>query len=114
MSDPITPLTPEQTAAQEALAEKEPLIEQDAVAVDKMLAKVVLDAPPDVTISEQAGVLAYTRRGFKGFYGRWMSRFLNLFQRDHGARATAGGNAEAEEAIAYGNKSGLLNQTKGE
>lgn len=110
MSDPVTPLTPAQTAAAEAKADHEGILEQDAVAVDKAIAKIVLNAPPDVTISEQAGVLAYKDKGFKGFYGRWMSRFLNLFQRNHGAKATAGGNAEAEEAIEYGDQSGLINQ----
>lgn len=113
MSDPVTPLTPQQTAQQEQEALHEPLIEQDLVAVDKMLAKVVLDAPPDVTISEQAGVLAeeYPKGGgIKGLYGRWMSRFLDFFQKDHGAKATAGGNAQAEEAIEYGEKSGLLDK----
>lgn len=106
--NPVTPLTPQQTAAQEAKADHEGILEQDAVAVDKAIAKIVLNAPPDVTISEQAGVLAYNDKGFKGFYGRWMSRFLNLFQKNHGSKATAGGNAEAWGAIRYGDKSGLI------
>lgn len=113
MSDSVQPLTPAQTAAQEQKAEHEPWAERALVADDKAIAANLLDAPPDVTISEQAGVLAeeYPKGGgLKGFYGRWMSRFLDIFQKDHGAKATAGGNAEAEEAIEYGDKSGLLNK----
>lgn len=107
MSNPVHPLTAQQTKAVEAKAKAEAYPERVAVALDKAIAAIG-DAPPDVTISEAAGVAAYKDRGFKGFYGRWMSRFLNLFQADHGANATAGGNAEAEQAIQYGNKSGLL------
>lgn len=107
MNDAVTPLTAEQVAAQEARAAHEPYPERVAVALDKTVAAIA-DAPPDVTISEVAGADAYTAKGIRGFYGRWMCRFLNLFQSDHGAKATAGGNAEAEQAIEYGNKSGLL------
>lgn len=107
MSNPIKPLTLDQVAAQEAKAAKEPYPERVAVALDKAIATIA-DAPPDVTISEVAGVDAVDAKGIRGFYGRWMSRFLDIFQSDHGAKATAGGNAEAEEAIEYGDQSGLL------
>lgn len=107
MSNPITPLTPEQQAAQAAKAQKERYPERVLVALDKAIATIG-GATPDVTISEVAGVDAVKDKGLKGFYGRWMSRFLNLFQRDHGAKATAGGNAQASEAIEYGDNSGLL------
>ncbi|MBU6232179.1 hypothetical protein KGP36_06050 [Patescibacteria group bacterium] len=115
MSNLVQPLSPAQTANEEAKADAEPILEQDAVAVDKAFAKIVLNAPPDVTVSEQAGVIAYKYPkggGIKGWYGRTMSRFLNFFQRNHGADATAGGNAEALQAIQYGNESGLLNEEK--
>lgn len=112
MSSPIIPLTPEQTATQEAQAKEEPYVERAAVAVDKAIETVVFDGPPDVTMSEAAGVAAVKDKGFEGEVGKLVSEGLDLFQKDHGAKATAGGNAQAEEAIEYGDQSGLINEGK--
>jgi len=111
MSNPVTKLTPGQTAKQMQQAKTEGYFERVLVGEDKEIATIA-GATPDTTISEDAGIAAVEDKGFKGFYGRWMSRVLNLFQKDHGAKATAGGVAQAEEAIAVAEKSGLIDEEK--
>lgn len=109
MSNPVTPLTKAQTAAQEQRATHEPYLERDLVAIDKTIATFA-GATPDTTISADAGIAAVRDRGFKGWYGRAMSRFLNLFQPDHAAKAVAGDAAQAEEAERVMRDSGLINR----
>jgi len=111
MSNPVTPLTPEQTAAQEARAIHEPYIERDLVAIDKTIATFA-GATPDTTISADAGIAAVKDKGFKGWYGRTMSRFLNLFQSDHAAKAVAGDEAQATEAERVMEASGVIDVRK--
>lgn len=107
MSNPVTPLTAAQVAAQESRGKHESYPVRVLVALDKAIA-VAAGGTPDVTISADAGVAAYRDKGFKGFYGRTMSGFLGLFQKNHGAAATAGDVGEAEEAYAFAQSSGLL------
>ena len=91
MSDPITPLTPEQLAAQEAQAAKEGYVHRDLVALDQ-LANVLSGGFPDETISSRSA-----RADLKGrWWGRAMSWFLDRFQKNHGAKAMAGDLERAE------------------
>ena len=103
MSDPITPLTPAQTQVQEAKAAKEGYAHRDLVALDQFL-NVMADGSPDETISSRAA-----RADEKGkLWGRVLSRFLNLFQSDHGAKAQAGDVERAEVVEAIEKQSGGL------
>lgn len=93
MSDGITPLTPEQIAAQEAQASKEGYVKRNLIALD-MEANSLLDGKPDETISSRWARAA--ERGSKlGIIG---SKLLDLFQRNHGAKAQAG-DVERAKAI---------------
>lgn len=83
--DPIQPLTPEQTAAQEAKAIHESYIHRVLVGMDQFL-NVVGDGKSDMTISTRAGLAA--QHG--SVVGKALSEFLNVFQKDHGAKAAAG------------------------
>lgn len=105
--NPVAPLTPQEAADREQQASHEPYIERVLVAADKTIATVA-GATPDTTISADAGIASYRDHGFKGLYGRWMSRFLDLFQKNHGAKAVAGDLAQAQEAEQKMKESGLL------
>ena len=111
MSNPVTPLTPEQTAAQEVRATHEPYIERDLVAIDKTIATFA-GATPDTTISADAGIAAVKDKGFKGWYGRTMSRFLNRWQKNHAAKAVAGDEAQAKAAERVMESSGVIDVRK--
>ena len=102
MSDPITPLTPEQAAVQEQQAAKEGWIHRDLVAVDIAANVVVLKGQPDETISSHAA-----RADEQGkFWGKAMSRFLDFFQADHGPKAQAGDIERAENVEKLEEQSG--------
>src|SRR5581483_5034117 len=90
MSDPVTPLTQAQTAQQEAQVSKEGYIHRDLVALDQFV-NVVADGKPDETISSRAA--RADESGKK--WGKAMSWFLDLFQKDHGPKAQAGDVARA-------------------
>lgn len=95
MSDenPITPLTPEQTAAQEARTLRENPVVRDLVALDQA-ANVLTGGLPDETISSRLARDAEKHRRA----GEIGSMILDLFQKDHGAKAEAGDLARAERA----------------
>lgn len=101
MIDPITPLTPEQTAQTEAKVAKEGYVHRDLVALDQA-ANVVTGGLPDETISSRAA--RASRQG--KLWGRALSRFLNLFGKDHGAKAQAGDIERAEAVVAVEKSSG--------
>jgi hypothetical protein len=103
MSDGITPLTPEQVAAQEAKTAKEGFIKRDLVALD-MLANVLADGHNDETISSR---LARDAEQHK-VVGEIGSKVLDVFQRDHGAKAQAGDLERAEAIVLIEKKSGGL------
>lgn len=85
MSDPITPLTPAQVAQQETQAAHEGYLHKDLVGLDQF-ANVLADGNPDETISSRSARAAEQGKT----WGVWMSKFLNLFQADHGPKAQAG------------------------
>lgn len=95
MTDPITPLTPEETAAAEQRALHEGFLHRLLGAADVFL-NVASGGKPDMTISTRAALAA--QHGSE--VGRVLSEFLNEFQPDHGAKAAAGdqARADAEEA----------------
>jgi hypothetical protein len=101
LADPIKPLTPQQTTAQENKAAAEGYLHRDLVGLDQFV-NVLADGKPDETISSRAA-----RADLKGkWWGRTMSRFLNLFQPDHGAKAEAGDAERAETIEKAENSSG--------
>jgi hypothetical protein len=98
MPDPITPLTPEQVKSQEAKAAAESYLHREAVAVD-IFANETMGGKMDMTISTRAAIADTQGK----WWGRTMSRFLNLFQSDHGAKAAAG-DAERAQALEQAEK----------
>lgn len=90
MSDGITPLTPSQAHAKEKSALKEGYAVRVLIALDQF-ANVLIGGHPDETISARAARAA--ENGER--WGIGMSKFLDLFQRDHGAEAQAGDVARA-------------------
>jgi hypothetical protein len=85
MNNPVTLLTPEQIAAQESRAAKEGYLVRDLIALD-MGVNVITDGLPDETISSRLA-----RAALKGkWWGKAGSKVLDLFQKDHGAKAMAG------------------------
>jgi hypothetical protein len=94
MTDGITPLTTAQVAAQEAQASKEGYIKRDLIALD-MGVNVLCDGLPDETISSRwaRGAEEHHKLDELG------SKFLDLFQHDHGAKAQAGDTERAVRVI---------------
>jgi hypothetical protein len=103
MSDPVTPLTPEQVAYQEARAGKEGYVHRSLVGLDQFT-NVLTGGEPDETISSRAA-----RADEQGkFWGRAMTRFLNFFQSDHGPKAQAGDVERAKVVAGLEDTSGGL------
>jgi hypothetical protein len=100
----VTPLTGAQTAMQEARAKQEGYFIRVLIAVD-MAANVALGGQEDETISSDTALMARKHE----FVGVVLSRMLDLFQKNHGAKAAAGDleRAQTEEATVTG--SGLVN-----
>lgn len=84
MSDPITPLTPPQVAEHEASAAHEGYLHRVTEEAD-VLVNVATGGKQNETISSRAA--RADERGSK--FGKLLSGFLDLFQRDHGATAIA-------------------------
>lgn len=89
MSDPVTPLNGEQTETAEQNTAREGYVRRDLVGLDQF-ANVVTGGLPDETISSRMARWSTEGKGLTRFAGRAMSRFLDWFQRDHGAHAEAG------------------------
>ena len=102
--DPITPLTPQQAAQQEAQAAKEGWLHRSLVAVDIMANVVILRGQPDETISSHAARAAEQGKA----WGRAMSRFLDWFQADHGAKAVSGDLERAQNIENIEKNSGII------
>jgi hypothetical protein len=103
MSDPVTPLTPAETAAVKAQVVKEGYVHRTLVGFDQFV-NVAADGLPDETISARSARAA--ERG--SFWGKAMSRFLNLFQKNHGPQAVAGDLERAEAVEKTEKTSGLV------
>jgi hypothetical protein len=103
MSNPITPLTAAQAQKQASQAAQEGYLHRDLVALDQGV-NVALDGKPDETISSRAARAALAGSA----WGRHVSAFLNLFQKDHGAKAQAGDVERAEAVEKLEDQSGGL------
>jgi hypothetical protein len=103
MSDPITPLSPAQTATQEVQASKEGYVLRLLIAAD-MFANVMLGGHEDETISTDTGLMATKHQ----FVGVVVSRALDLFQSDHGAKAGAGDLERAQQEVIRLETSGVV------
>ena len=101
----ITPLNEEQTAAEEQQAGRERYPVRVLVGLDQFV-NVTCDGKPDETISSRAARAAVSGK----WWGKALSRFLDCFQRDHGADAEAGDLERAQQAGEIELKSGTLNQ----
>lgn len=109
MSNPITPLTPEQTAAREAHSLQEPYIERALIGALDMPINVVTDGLPDETLSSRFA--RWSRmEGWRKYVGGFMCQMLNIPQKDHGADAVAGDAARAQRVLDAENASGIINQ----
>jgi hypothetical protein len=101
--NPITPLTSDQVAQQEAQAAHEAYIRRLLVGFDQFM-NVVTDGDPDETISSRAA-----RAAEKGKpWGVAMSKFLDVFQKDHGAKAQAGDLERAQAVVELEQTPGAL------
>ena len=101
MSTGITPLTPAQTATAEQKASQEAYPERFLIALD-MFMNVLTDGDPDETISSRSARAAQQGKT----WGIEMSKFLDLFQKNHGSKAQGGDVARAQTVIAAEVKSG--------
>jgi hypothetical protein len=99
----VTPLDGTQTAMQEAQARKEGYVLRVLIAID-MAANVALGGQEDETISSDTALMARKHE----FVGVVVSRMLDLFQHNHGAKAAAGDLARAEAEEATVRASGLV------
>lgn len=106
-TDPIIPMTQAQWDAQKATTVKEGILHKDLVAIDIAANVIVFHGQEDETISSHSARAA--EQGKR--WGRWMSKFLNLFQKNHGAKAQAGDVARAEIVEQLEEKSGVLTST---
>jgi hypothetical protein len=104
--DPITPLDPGSTQQQEAQAAHEGWVHRSLVAFDQAVNVIVLRGQPDETISSHSARAAL--EGKK--WGVVMSKFLNLFQKDHGAKAIAGDEQRAENVERIEDGSGAISR----
>lgn len=105
MKDPIIqPLDPESTKKAEQAATKEGYIHRSLVGLDQFM-NVLTGGHPDETISSRSARAA--EKGKK--WGKAMSGFLNLFQRNHGPKAQAGDTARAKEVEKLEKESGGIN-----
>jgi hypothetical protein len=98
MSTGITPLTPDQIAAQEMQALHEGYIKKLLVGLD-MFVNVSMDGSPDETISSRAARWATNGTGIKRHVGILVSKGLDLVQKDHGAKAEAGDLGRGENVV---------------
>lgn len=104
--DPITPLTPAQTATQEQQAAQEGYLKRDAIAVDIAANEILLKGQMDETISSHAARAATEGK----LWGKILSSVLNWFQADHGAKAEAGDLERAKNTVRIEESTGDLNK----
>lgn len=108
MSGPTVPLTPSETAAKEAKALKEGYVHRALVGLDQFV-NVLTGGLPDETISARSARAAEQGKG----WGVAMSKFLNLFQANHGPKAQAGDAARAQRVTSVEKASGGIDSGQG-
>lgn len=103
MDSGITPLTPAQEEKSKASAAREGYFQRILVGAD-VEANIITGGHPDETISSRAA-----RDAAKGhLFGKLLSKVLDIFQRNHGAKAVAGDLERAEIAERLEETSGIL------
>lgn len=103
MSEPVTPLTPAQEAKAASQERKEGYVHHVLIAFDQFV-NVIAGGHPDETISARAGRAAEQGK----VWGKVMSRFLDVFQKNHGAKAVAGDATRAVDVDGLEQLSGLI------
>lgn len=98
-----TPLTPAEYAEQKKQVSREGYVNRSLVAIDQCI-NVITGGNPDETISSRLARAA--ERGSR--FGILGSKFLNLFQPNHGVGAQAGDVERAEAVISVEQSSGAL------
>lgn len=106
MSEPITPLTPAETATEEAQAASENFAVRDLVAVD-VFASELTGGPADETISTRLAIDSVEGHGISKEMGKVGSAILDKFQSDHGADSAAGDLQRAQDEQSIVEKSGI-------
>lgn len=107
-ADPIHPLNKAETEEQERETLHEAYWHRCLVAIDICCNVIFLRGLQDETISSHAA-----RAALKGrIWGVWLSRFLNLFQPDHGADAIAGDAERAKRTLAVEESTKILNENE--
>ncbi len=101
--DAVVPLSAAQVSMEKQAAAKDGYLLRVLVALD-IAANVALGGAEDETISAHAALMARKHE----FLGVVVSRMLNLFQADHGAKAAAGDLERAEALEAAVKASGLV------
>jgi hypothetical protein len=99
----ITPLTPSEAQGTENTIYEEGYIHRCFVALDLFL-NVIFKGQPDETISSRVGRAATEGK----LWGILLSKFLNLFEKDHVAVSEAADTGRAEEVIKLEQESGNL------
>src|SRR5690348_7924144 len=103
MSDPVTPLTPEQTEAQAKKAGDEGYLRRLPVDLDIAVDEAA-GGPMGMTISTRLGIAAKNGK----WWGKIGAGFLNLFQRNHSAKAAAGDAERAKQLQQKIEQSGII------
>lgn len=104
MSDGITPLGPSQEAKQEQEAIEHGYFMRVLLALDMFANVVLFRGRLDETISTHSARAAVEGK----LWGIWFSKFLDWFQSDHGADASAGDLIRAESIVQTEENSGIL------
>jgi len=99
----ITPLTPAQETTDEKQVVAEGYFKKVLITFDQFV-NVIFKGNPDETISSRSARAATEGK----LWGIWMSWFLDLFQKDHGAQAEAGDVQRAKEVESLEEKSGNI------
>ena len=107
MSDAIIPLTPSEVAVQETEVSKENFVMRDLVALDQF-GNVLTGGAMDETISSRLAIDATNGKGISEKVGEAGSKVLDIFQKDHGAKAQAGDLERATTEVSIEQSTGTL------
>lgn len=107
MSDPITPLTPEQAKLVDQQVDQENYVERLPREFD-ILGNELTDGRMGETWSARFGRWAVMPKGFRRTFGRFMCWILDKFESDHDAKAIEADRYRAEEVIKAEDSSGEL------
>lgn len=109
MSNPVTPLTPEEYKQEQTSEPKESWFHRAAVAVDIAANVLVFDGQQDETMSSHAARLAVEKRsGVRHEVGVIVSEGLDLIEKNHGAKAIAADELRGLNVAKTEESSGIL------